>query len=81
MTGNGGGKGEKLTDTQNTVLTMLETQNSDIICGIPTGFESSFITVRHLPVLVPCVSKREIFSFHLLKQNILYNSSLMMNNH
>ena len=44
MAGTGGGKGERLTDTQNTVLTMLETQNSDIICGIPTGFESSFVT-------------------------------------
>ena len=54
------GKGGKLTDTQPMVLTMLETQNSDIICGIPTGFELSFMPVRHLFVLlVSCFCQRK----------------------
>ena len=46
MTGTGGGKGEALSTSQTTVLNMLESQNSDIVTGITSGFESSFSAVR-----------------------------------
>ena len=72
MTGTRGGKGERLMDTQNTVLTMLETQNSDIICGIPTGFELSFVAVKHLSLPVFCCvwHKTIMYIFwHVLQQH------------
>ena len=53
QTGTGVGKGEKLTESQQTVLNMLETNNSDIVSEIESGFESTFdLVIVHILVAI-----------------------------
>ena len=53
QTGTGCDKGEKLTESQQTVLNMLETNNSDIVSGIESGFESTFdLVIVHILVAI-----------------------------
>ena len=48
LTETGGGKGEPVTNTQSMVVNMLESNNSSIVTGISTGFETSFQTVSNV---------------------------------
>ena len=46
-------QGEKLTESQQTVLNMLETNNSDIVSEIESGFESTFdLVIVHILVAI-----------------------------